>query len=725
MNIDNSTSPLKSIYDDYIIYIKDESKRLGQNSFKSLGCLYAVCKLLYPTANSVEEAVLQSDSRSFHETLITASDGNHGAALAFVGKKLSHAVKIYLPIGVSDTRKKQIMKLGAGVIESNLSYDQTVLKANEDAIRNGYTLIQDTSWEGYEKIPRLIMDGYSKIAYEAMKQCSPTHVFLQVGVGSFAASMCQIIKRQNPCVKIISVESRKSSCLFESLEKNKRVTKDDGGTTVCQGLDCGTLSLIAWDILKTTVDYWIKVEDIVSLHGLNYLSKKGILSGESGAAISMGTLIGLKERKRLLGINKKSRILIFNTEAPINSTWYPNLDLIDRSDIILGRRYGLDPNSQELESRTRNVQSKMIEKQLDVILLTNENDFVYFTGLYSKFWYSPTRHYYLIIPRQGKPIALVPSIIGSCFQKTWLGSDNVVTWDYPSENLGVSILLNIIKKHFKTGVLGMMMGGGTKVRLPLNAIMNIQNDLDRDIVDCTKLMENIRAVKTPYEINCIKSACGFGNEAFKKLPGSIETFYKNNGWISEKKIQDIMRILLIEEGVDDAPYVMVQSGSNGYDNILLEPSDRILKKGDIFVIDIGCVYRGYWCDFDRNYSIGEPAKILSDAHSLLWDSVQRGFNILKVGVKASEIYNEMIKGLNIKNGGRFGHGIGLQLTEHLSLQSTDHTPLKAGYVITLEPGINIGNGKILVHEENVLITEKGPVMLSERTSKTIPVINLN
>jgi len=388
----------------------------------------------------------------------------------------------------------------------------------------------------------------------------------------------------------------------------------------------------------------------------------------------------------------------------------------------------------ELKNRTEKAKEYMKKRNIDAILITGESNFLYFTGLYTKFWYSPTRPYYLIIPRKEnlKPIAIVPSIIAKCFEsKSWLGKGNVKTWVHPSnEGLGENLVVDTLNELADNGTIGFTMGEGSHLRVPLLAIDNIRKKIHQinwKIVDITYIIESLRSIKSPFEIYCIQKSCEAASVAFKELSSKMKKLYQTQNYITERDVQRLIRISILEAGADSAPYVMVQSGQDGYDNILMEPTNRILQNGDLLIIDIGCVYKGYWSDFNRNFSIGLPTENIQKYHRLLWKATEKGFEYLRQNNRtASGLYKTMSNVLSDEHHiGRFGHGIGLQLTEHFSVLPTDNTKLLPGMVLTLEPGVYIKDDeKMMVHEENIVITKDGPKWLSERVSDEIEYIIL-
>ena len=310
------------------ILLKDESHRFGLNAFKALGASYAMDKQI----------------KKFPQIKVfcTATDGNHGRAVAWMAKKLKRKAYIYMPRGTVSARVKAIEEQGAKVIVTNHSYDITVKMAekrvkegNNSFEHNAWSLIQDTAWDGYEEIPIDIMKGYWTQIHEITKQTEGENidiVFLQLGVGSWAASVVMYILDQwEKTPFFIGVEPHSANCLFESIKTGHQVSVQSEMTTNMAGLNCGSISTLAWKILNNAILGSISISDEVSEKGMQTLASPlgddpKIISGESGAS-SLGALVELcrikeyKNFKKKINLNKSSKVLIINTEGntdPLN-----------------------------------------------------------------------------------------------------------------------------------------------------------------------------------------------------------------------------------------------------------------------------------------------------------------------------------------------------------------------------------------------------------------------
>lgn len=375
----------------------------------------------------------------------------------------------------------------------------------------------------------------------------------------------------------------------------------------------------------------------------------------------------------------------------------------------------------EFENRTARAQKMMRAQGFDAMLLTTEPNVRYFTGFQTQFWESPTRPWFTVVPAEGKPIAIIPEIGAAGMRTTWV--EDIRTWSAPRpEDDGITLLAQCLKECAKGGKIGVMLGHESLLRMPAGDYAKLCELIHPlEIGDATMLMRDLRNVKSSEEIAKIHYACDITSQAFQNLPNLLVTGE------SERANCKRLRIDLLERGADHSPYLISASGQGGYDNIIMGPTDRILTKGDILIIDTGTTYDGYFCDFDRNYAFGEPTDEAKRAHETVFKSTDAGFDIARPGATCSDVWKAMWdvleKGGALGNDvGRMGHGLGIQLTEGPSNTPDDHTKLVPGMVLTLEPGMEFAPGKQMVHEENILITEDKPIWLSRRAPEEMPII---
>ena len=377
----------------------------------------------------------------------------------------------------------------------------------------------------------------------------------------------------------------------------------------------------------------------------------------------------------------------------------------------------------EFEARTQRAQRMMRDLEIDAMLLTTEPNVRYFTGFFTQFWLSPTRPWFLLIPLEGKPIAVIPTIGVVGMLDTWI--DDVRSWSSPQPgDDGISLLTNTIQELPKRfGRLGVSLGAESYLRMPAEDFEILRRNLaTTEFVDCSRLLLELCSIKSTAEVEKIKYVCELTSDSFNALP----EFARAGD--SEREIVQAMRMDLLKRGADNTPFMVSASGSDGYYNIIMGPTDRILQNGDLLIIDTGTIFDGYYCDFDRNFAFGHASDKAKRAYETAFKSTDAGFKVARAGATTSDIWRAMWSVLEAGGAegndiGRMGHGLGVQLTEWPSNTATDNTELKAGMIMTLEPGMTYDNGKQMVHEENILITDTGAIMLSKRAAAELPIIN--
>ena len=301
------------------LYVKDESNRFGLNAFKGLGASYAIHKQLRIDPNI--------------STFCTATDGNHGRAVAWSAARNNKKSVIYVPKQTTRDRINAIAGHGAEVIQLDLDYEETCRYALEMSNKMNWKLLQDTSWDGYEEIPAYIMSGYLTHLIEMQDSINVVDkpnidiVFLQSGVGSWPASCIwyYINRYKINKPKIVLVEPENSSGILQSLLSGKRITPTGSFDTIMAGLNCGIPSKNGWNIIKNGCDASLTISDEYAKKSMRTLfypinDDKKIISGESGAA-GLGGLLKLieddkyRELREHISLNSKSRVLVFNTEG--------------------------------------------------------------------------------------------------------------------------------------------------------------------------------------------------------------------------------------------------------------------------------------------------------------------------------------------------------------------------------------------------------------------------
>ena len=377
----------------------------------------------------------------------------------------------------------------------------------------------------------------------------------------------------------------------------------------------------------------------------------------------------------------------------------------------------------EFAARCTHLQAAMAQADVGAVLLTGEAEIRYFTGFMTQFWQSPTRPWFVVIPSSGKPIAIIPSIGVPLMRQCY--TENIISWASPAANDdGITLLADVIHQHVaKGGRLGILMGRETAVRMPLADLFGLQQKLDKiSWHDMTADIQLIRMVKSPAEQSKLRHICGIVSDVFAHVPDWLQPDMLFNSCFRRFKID------ALERGVDDVSYLVGGVGAGGYADIIAPPVSKALATGDVLMFDTGCIWDGYFSDFDRNFSIGRASTEAQDAHKKLFDATEAALSILRPGITAADLYTSMDEILRPDQSasgedvGRYGHGLGIQLTEAPSHTAWDTTRISVGMALTIEPSISYGNGFMMVAEENILVHENHIELLTTRASRDLPVI---
>ena len=361
----------------------------------------------------------------------------------------------------------------------------------------------------------------------------------------------------------------------------------------------------------------------------------------------------------------------------------------------------------EFAARVARAQAMMARHGLAALLLTTEPEVRYFTGYITRFWESPTRPWFVVLPASGKPIAVIPAIGAPVMARTWV--EDIRTWRAPDlEDDGVSLLADTLRDVAGDGPVGVPMGHETHVRMPLEDYARLGASVR--LVPDHGIMRALRMVKSEAEIDKIRTACAAAGRAFDRV-GDIAA-----PGVPLSQVFRRFQMLCLEEGADWVPYLAGGAGPLGYDDVISPASDTPLETGDVLMLDTGLMVDGYFCDYDRNFGIGSVDARCLAGHRRLIEAVEAALAVARPGATAADLFHAMDKvltgGAGGSEAGRYGHGLGMQLTEWPSLIPDDHTVLEPGMVLTLEPGVDIADGQILVHEENIVIREGAPEKLS-------------
>ena len=278
----------------------------------------------------------------------------------------------------------------------------------------------------------------------------------------------------------------------------------------------------------------------------------------------------------------------------------------------------------EFAARCTHAQAAMARADVGALLLTSEAEIRYFTGFMTQFWQSPTRPWFVVIPSSGKPVAIIPSIGAPLMRQCY--TENIISWASPAaHDDGITLVADVIRQHVsKGGRLGMLMGRETAVRMPLADLFALQQELDAiKLHDMTADIQQIRMVKSPAEQAKLRHICGIVSDVFAHVPDWLQAGTPFDSCFRRFKID------ALERGVDDVSYLVGGVGAGGYDDIIGPPVSKALATGDVLMFDTGCIWDGYFSDFDRNFSIGAASAEAQDAHKKLFDATEAALSILR------------------------------------------------------------------------------------------------
>ncbi|WP_323768549.1 Xaa-Pro peptidase family protein [Marinovum sp.] len=376
----------------------------------------------------------------------------------------------------------------------------------------------------------------------------------------------------------------------------------------------------------------------------------------------------------------------------------------------------------EYAGRTARAQAAMARAGMAGLLLTTEPEVRYFSGFHTLFWQSPTRPWFLFLPASGRPVAVIPEIGAALMRRTWI--EDIRSWSAPAPgDDGISLLTELLSPLAeRRETLGVMKGPETHLRMPLGDYERLVSGLGGlRIADATGLVRGLRMVKSEAEIAKIAHVCAIGSRVFARVPEIAR-----EGQPLDALFRAVRREALAQ-GADDMPYLVGGAEAGGYRDVISPPSDRALARGDVLMLDFGACRDGYFCDFDRNFAIGEADDAARRAYDVLWRATEAGRAAARPGTPCRELFRVMqaVIGAPDDHGGavgRLGHGLGLQLTEWPSLAAWEETEITENMVLTLEPSLAYGAGRVMVHEENIVVRTGGADLLTDRAAPDLPVI---
>ena len=329
------------------IYCKDESHRFGLNAFKGLGGSYAMfrilCEKLGLDYKNIDYRYFQKEEvrkqcAKIH--FVTATDGNHGKGVSWAAKLFGCNATVFMPKGSVEARRVAIEEAGNATAQiTEFNYDQAVEHSWELALKNGWILIQDTAWDGYEQYPEWIIDGYLTLASETVEQLGliiPTHVFLQAGVGAMAGGVLEFFHscyRETPPIVTV-VEPVEAACIYQSVKAGDGQihTLEGNPSTIMAGLNCGTPCRVTWPAIRDKAAFFCACDDAITEEGMRAYgnpvgSDKTIVAGESGAVTYglVNRILQDETLRNLFNINADSVILLINTEGDTDPEGYQRI----------------------------------------------------------------------------------------------------------------------------------------------------------------------------------------------------------------------------------------------------------------------------------------------------------------------------------------------------------------------------------------------------------------
>ena len=303
------------------IFYKDESKRFNLKSFKALGGAYAV------------ERVSNGNNKI---VVATATAGNHGRSVAWGAKRLGLECKIFISENVTEARAKAMSDLGAEVIKVKGNYENSLMECIKQSTKNNWQIVQDVAWKDYIKVPKYTMAGYTVMMKEIVDQIGKekiSHIILQAGVGGMAGAMIAGVARYLKNIPIsIIVEPMSAACVMESIKSGKIEKIDIKSESLMGGMSCGEVSLVPWEILKSSVKYCISLPDddiaktMKLLANANFSNDK-IVAGENAVPGVISLIASCEDEKvkEKIQLDKNSNILLIGCEGDTDKEMYQKL----------------------------------------------------------------------------------------------------------------------------------------------------------------------------------------------------------------------------------------------------------------------------------------------------------------------------------------------------------------------------------------------------------------
>lgn len=382
----------------------------------------------------------------------------------------------------------------------------------------------------------------------------------------------------------------------------------------------------------------------------------------------------------------------------------------------------MDFPMEEYKERTDKASILMKEKQIDALLATQPANLIYLAGYRTQLYDSKFRPFLTVLPSQGDPILIVPILEAGVAKKTsWL--EEIHFWGSTLEAEAEDPFLLTEKVLRQKGLtkakIGIEKGFGQRIGMSLTQFEKLKELLPGvEFVDSSNIIWKLRMVKSKREIDYLKEACRITDEAFKAAVEFIEE------GTTEMDIAKEMGATMMKEGADRPGFIVISSGVDRYDMANPFPSERVVKRGDMIIMDFGAVYKGYWADLTRAVFVGEPTPRQKRFCEVIRKAAKNAREAVKPGVKVSEVDEVAEKTIKELGYGEYmlhrtGHSIGLEVHEMPSIAKGDETILEPGMVIAIEPGIydfDIGAFRI---EDDLVVTEEGFEYLTKSSREII------
>jgi Xaa-Pro dipeptidase len=381
--------------------------------------------------------------------------------------------------------------------------------------------------------------------------------------------------------------------------------------------------------------------------------------------------------------------------------------------------------TSEFENRLSRSQALMADARVDALLISSLSAFRYFSGYNPIIAESPARPWFMVLPAAGDPIAVIPAMgFTDMHAVSWVS--RIETWPSPRpDDEGVSLLLSLLRDlPSRYGKVGAELGPETRLGMSVADFEKLQAGCEREFTDGSEILRQVRVLKSPGEITRMRHAATCAGAAFDAVPDWIRT------GMSEHSVHRTFQANLLNSGIDYVRYLAIGSGAGGYESICRGPVQRELQHGDIIGLDTGATVDGYFCDYNRNFSLGPPNREATKAYTILHEAINAALLTAQPGVTCGDLWHMMMKVLSDAGAeggsiGRMGHGLGMALTEQPSIHPDDYTVIEPGMALTFEPGLTYqidGQPRLMVHEENVVVREDGVELISPRAAPEITVI---